>query len=294
MRVVLAIVHIAEIDLILAREEELVRRGKDRQRPLRRIQNLQAVPRPQIHRLRVRRSAKLVLLPVLRRVAPDQLRILANRKALQPGLVDVCHRRLLGAGNRLLPQQVRAFIGGELEIAGKDPQRQAVEGYTHPVAVRDYLARVRVVADLRPANLARVPRRSLHTVAARHHQRSVPEGVPLSLVLSLRRVDAQLLHHPHLRRRDAALSGGHLKVRRQVPAQNVPRSAADPRRQLLHYRLAILQRELRRQLLPLLALPDKSDGIAFHLRPNSGNSLIPIHIALQALGRHHSREQTQT
>lgn len=52
-----------------------------------------------------------------------------NHKALQPGLVDVRHRRLLGAGNRLLP---------------------------------------------------------------------------------LRRIDPKLLHHPHLRRRDAPLPRRHL------------------------------------------------------------------------------------
>jgi hypothetical protein len=73
---------------------------------------------------------RTVLLPYLCVVAPDEFRFICDREALEACFVDVGDGGLLRAGNGLLPEQIRAFVGGEFEIAGEDSQGESVEADT--------------------------------------------------------------------------------------------------------------------------------------------------------------------
>ena len=71
--VVFAVIDVAQVDFVFAREEELVRRRENGERAGARVENLQPVARPEVDRLLVHVAAELVLLPDLRVVAPRQL-----------------------------------------------------------------------------------------------------------------------------------------------------------------------------------------------------------------------------
>ena len=64
--VVFAVVDVAQVHLVLAREEEFVRRRKNGERSGARVKNLQPVASLQIHRLLIRVAAEFILLPHLR------------------------------------------------------------------------------------------------------------------------------------------------------------------------------------------------------------------------------------
>jgi hypothetical protein len=83
---IFAIVNVAEIDLVLAGEEELVRRGKNSERPFPGVENLETISRAQVNRLIIWRAAETVLLPYLCVVAPDEFRVVRDGEALRPAL----------------------------------------------------------------------------------------------------------------------------------------------------------------------------------------------------------------
>src|SRR5271163_4958303 len=95
-------------------------------------------------------------------------------------------------------------------------------------------------------------------------QRGVPEYCPLILLNLIGRVLVLLFENVHLGRRDAAATGRHLKLRRQVFAEYDPLTAALSRCKLLDHRLPVAERKLRSKLLPRFALPGKLDGVAAH------------------------------
>ena len=120
---VLAIPDVAEIQLDLAREEELVRRRKERYRSASGLEDRKPVARPQRHRIAVRASRQT---RTSARPGPCRARSRVSRvgsESLEPGLVFVGDRRLLSLGDGFLPQQVRSLIHGEHQLAGEDAQK---------------------------------------------------------------------------------------------------------------------------------------------------------------------------
>ena len=79
---IFGVVHIAEIHLILAREEKPVRWRKYGQRSCACTKNLEPVPSAQIHGLLIHFATKAVLLPNLGGIAPHQLCPFVQREAL--------------------------------------------------------------------------------------------------------------------------------------------------------------------------------------------------------------------
>ena len=294
-RRILAVVHITEIDLVLARKEKLVRRRKNPQRPCARLQNLQPVSRLHIHRPLIHIAAEILLLPHLRRVPPNHLAIVLDGKALQPRLVDEGHVLRVRARHRLLPQQVRALVRRKLQVARKQPQRQPVERHRHPVPIRLHLARIGFVTHrgtfylvlraCRPYQVARVESRDL--------QRRIPEHVPLVALLVLRRVLVQPHQDFLLRPRHSSPPGRHLELRLQVLAQHHPRTTGLARRQFLHHRLAIAQSKRRPQFLPCIALPRQRHSPAGRGCLQAVHRLVTLHVAVHTLRSARGADQSQ-
>jgi hypothetical protein len=58
------------------------------------------------------------LLPLSRRIAPDQLRV-TDGKAFEARFVDIRYGRALGLGDRFLAQEIRSFVSRNAEIVRK-------------------------------------------------------------------------------------------------------------------------------------------------------------------------------
>ena len=80
-------------------------------------------------------AAKLILLPDLRGVAPDELCVVVDGEALEAGLVDVGDIGGVGLGDGLLAQEARTFVDGELQVAGEEAEGQSVEDDADTVAI---------------------------------------------------------------------------------------------------------------------------------------------------------------
>ena len=103
-----------------------------------------------------------------------------DREALQPSLINVGDGRLLGFGDRFLPEQVRSLVHREAQIAGEDAQRQAVKGHALH-AFRCWLScSCSVVAHSSAGDFGFRARQICSVAPAWNHQRGVPEGIPFA------------------------------------------------------------------------------------------------------------------
>src|SRR5581483_11556581 len=100
--IVFAVVHVAKVDLVLAGEEEFVRRRKDGKRAMASFENLKPIARTQIYIVLIGCAAKRILLPGTRSIAPHQLRRVADMETVEPGFVNKRDGRLFCFRDRLL------------------------------------------------------------------------------------------------------------------------------------------------------------------------------------------------
>ena len=176
---VLAVIDVTKICLDLAREKELVGGRENSQGTAVRFQNSQSIPRPQTHWILIHRTTECVTLPSARRIAPDQLGVLAHAKTLQSANVFVRRGCFRSFGDDFLPHQIRAPVDGVQQRAGENTGFQSGERNLEPCAIGLHLASGGAVFRPRPRNLFGLPRQIyVCAAAARHHERRVPECIP--------------------------------------------------------------------------------------------------------------------
>ena len=138
---VLAIPDVAEIRVFLAGEEERVRRREHRQRAAVGLRHDQAVLRLHARKRGRGHAAHLIHLRVSTRVAPGHARRDVGRKSLQPRIVLIGNPILARLGGRIHPDEVRALVHGELQVARENPHRESVERGSEARAVGLHAAR---------------------------------------------------------------------------------------------------------------------------------------------------------
>src|SRR5262249_54451520 len=89
--------------------------GEKAQRTTPGLYDSQTVARTQPYGIGIQRALEVILLPRSRSIAPDHTSAAFNREAPQPSQIFVRHRRLLGPGDRFLPEQIRAPVNSELQ-----------------------------------------------------------------------------------------------------------------------------------------------------------------------------------
>ena len=132
---VLPVPHVAEIRVLLTREEERVRRGERAQAAAAGFGHDETVLRLHTRQRLVDQAAELVRLRMTAGITPGDARREIRRKSLQAGVVFVGNPWFAGPGRRVHPQQVRALVNGELQVAGEYPERQAGERHDQARAV---------------------------------------------------------------------------------------------------------------------------------------------------------------
>ena len=217
---ILAVVVVSEIGLDFARKEEFVGRRQNAQRSSARFEDRQPVASANPNRVAIHGSAEAVLLP---RPGQDRATPRASgseRETFQPADVLVSHRRLVGLGDHLLAQQVRSAIHGEQQAPLENTQVDAIERDLQASSFRGHLASAGMKAGPGAADFPGRARQ-IHVCAGAsgHHQRRVPEGIPLFPIHHFgRKRDAQLAQRRHLLFGEAALAAGHLEFRSQIAA----------------------------------------------------------------------------
>ncbi len=208
---ILPVPHVAEVGVLLTREEEGVRRRERRQRAAVGLGDDQPVLRLHARQRRVDHAAELVILRMTAGVAPGDARRQVGRESLQAGVVLVGDPRFVRLGRRVHPHQIGALVDRELQVAGEDPHRQPGERHDQARAVGLHAARRGVERRVGATNVGRRPRRAQRPVG---NQRvgSLPPG-----------------HGRHARRRLRPVEIAAMPLRPAFPAS--PASpAANPRR----------------------------------------------------------------
>ncbi|MBW8867899.1 MAG: hypothetical protein JF610_11320 [Acidobacteria bacterium] len=161
---VLAVPHETEIRVLLAREEERVRRRERGERAALRFGDDQAILRLHAGQCRVDDATELVVLHMPAGVAPGDARREIGGQALEAGVVLVGNPFFTRRRRRIHPDQVRPLVDGELQIARENPHRQTGERDDQAGAVGLHAARGRVEGGIGAANLRRGSRRAERAV----------------------------------------------------------------------------------------------------------------------------------
>ena len=120
---VLAVPHVAEVRVLLAREEERMRRRKHCERAAVRFGDHEAVLRLHARERRIDHAAELVHLKMAAGVAPCDPRREVGREALQSCVVLIRNPLFAGLRRRVHPHEVGALVHSELKVAGEYPHR---------------------------------------------------------------------------------------------------------------------------------------------------------------------------
>ena len=161
---VLPVPRVAQVRVLLAREEEGVRRRKRHERAASRFRGDQSVLRFHARQRRVDEAAEPVLLRAAAGVAPRDARRQIGRQPFQARVVLVRDPFFVRRGCRIHADQVRALVHRELQIAGEDPHRQSGEGDDQARAVRLHAARRRMKRRVGAADLRGRARRAQRAV----------------------------------------------------------------------------------------------------------------------------------
>ena len=269
-------------------------RGEGGQRPAFAFRDEHAILRANGDPVLVGDASELVLLGVATGVAPGDSRQQRRGEPFQAGLVLVRDGLLVSAGDRFHAEQVRAAIAGEAQASREDAHRQSGERHLEPRAVGLHSARSRRERRGGPANLLGIARCAVDSTDAaaragraaspvdtrgwrrrRHHERRIPEGVPLVLLDHLRRdLDPEVFERLSLLRRHAPHAADDVVLRRQVLTQRGPCACRFPDRQLSNHGLAGIDCVSRAQLGSVLAFPRHREPVSLRNRCETRHRLV--------------------
>ena len=227
LRIFLAIPDVAQVQLIFARPEKLVRRWKHGNRSAAGLDHHEPVARSQCDGIFVGCAAEFVLLPAARDVLPGDSRRAGDAESAKTGAIVVRDRRLLRLGDGFLAQQVGPSINGELETAGEDSHLEAIERNFQTRAVGFHLAAGRAISGGGAAHFLFAARQiGIDSREAGDDQRRIPKHIPLVALNVFRRIDAQDAKPVNLCLSDAAQPGCDAEFRLQVTTEDDPCAAS--------------------------------------------------------------------
>ena len=306
---VFAVPVVAKVHGDLAGPEEIVRRRKHRERSARVLERQQPVRRGHDGRVLVDGGLEVALLPRVCGVAPREPRCGLDGDAFHARVVLVGHRLLIGLRDHFLANQVRAFVNGVLQLAGKDPHLDAGKRDLEARAVGLHLAALRLVARggaLDLFGLARQPglvgarnavrrrrRVPVGDFIARHAQRRVPEGAPLVPVEDLLR---DLAAEDFLQRGirlliQTAITRHHAELGREIARERRPRAALFLHRNLLNRRRAVVDGQPHPDFAVRVALPRQQQRVVRRRGREARLCFVIAHRARQRIGLQRRRDK---